>query len=106
MKSLTYLFGIFDVETHFIQRPYCLDLISRLDKKIDPTFLDPPFNQDKEYEKISYHIVIHIALIGRKTAHIWPGLKEIIPAEKLYLLHRPNTERDKFADMQEISKKK
>jgi hypothetical protein len=43
-------------------------------------------------------MVIHIALIGRETAHIWPGLKEIIPAEKLYLLHSPNTPRDKFAD--------
>jgi len=43
-------------------------------------------------------LVIHIALIGRETAHIWPGLKEVIPAEKLYLLHSPNTLRDKFAD--------
>ena len=43
-------------------------------------------------------MVIHIALIGRETAHIWPGLKEIIPAEKLYLLHSPNSLRDKFAD--------
>ena len=43
-------------------------------------------------------MVIHIALIGRETAHIWPGLKEVIPAEKLYLLHSPNTLRDKFAD--------
>ena len=43
-------------------------------------------------------MVIHIAIIGRETAHVFPGLKEIIPAEKLYLLHSPNTERDKFAD--------
>lgn len=43
-------------------------------------------------------MVIHIALVGRETGHIWAGLKEIIPAEKLYLLHSPNTERDKFAD--------
>ena len=28
----------------------CLDLISKIDKKIDLTFLDPPFNQGKEYE--------------------------------------------------------
>ena len=43
-------------------------------------------------------MVIHIAIVGRETGHIWAGLKEIIPAEKLYLLHSPNTERDKFAD--------
>ena len=28
----------------------CLDIISKLRKKIDLTFLDPPFNQGKEYE--------------------------------------------------------
>ncbi|MGY5148889.1 MAG: HFX_2341 family transcriptional regulator domain-containing protein [Candidatus Nitrosopumilus sp. bin_68KS] len=50
-------------------------------------------------------MVIHIALIGRETAHVWPGLKEIIPADKLYLLHSPNTERDKFADKAKKLKK-
>ena len=43
-------------------------------------------------------MVIHIVIVGRETGHIWAGLKEIIPAEKLYLLHSPNTSRDKFAD--------
>jgi len=43
-------------------------------------------------------MVIHIALVGKETGHIWAGLKEIIPADKLYLLHSPNTEREKFAD--------
>jgi hypothetical protein len=43
-------------------------------------------------------MVIHIALVGRETGHIWAGLKEIIPADKLYLLHSPNTEQIKFAD--------
>ncbi len=28
----------------------CLDILPNLDKKIDLTFLDPPFNQGKEYE--------------------------------------------------------
>ena len=28
----------------------CLEIIPKLDKKIDLTFLDPPFNQGKEYE--------------------------------------------------------
>ena len=43
-------------------------------------------------------MVIHIALVGKETGQVLPGLKEIIPAEKLYLLHSPNTERIKFAD--------
>ncbi len=50
------------------------------------------------YEIKSYNMVIHIALVGKETGHIWAGLKEIIPADKLYLLHSPNTEREKFAD--------
>lgn len=50
-------------------------------------------------------MVIHIALVGRETGHIWAGLKEIIPADKLYLLHSPNTERDKFADIAKKLKK-
>ena len=50
-------------------------------------------------------MVIHIALIGRETGHIWAGLKEIIPAEKLYLLHSPNTERYKLADIARKLKK-
>jgi len=50
-------------------------------------------------------MVIHIAIVGRETGHIWPGLKEIIPAEKLYLLHSPNTPRDKFADTAKKLKK-
>ena len=57
------------------------------------------------YEKKSYKMVIHIALIGKETDHIWPGLKEIIPADKLYLLHSPNTEREKFADIARKLKK-
>ena len=43
-------------------------------------------------------MVIHIALVGKESGHIWNGLKEIIPAEKLYLLHSPNSEAIKFAD--------
>ena len=50
-------------------------------------------------------MVIHIAIVGRETGHVWPGLKEIIPAEKLYLLHSPNTEREKFADKAKKLKK-
>jgi len=50
------------------------------------------------YEIKSYNMVIHIALVGKETGHIWAGLKEIIPAEKLYLLHSPNTDSIKFAD--------
>ena len=50
-------------------------------------------------------MVIHIALVGRETGHIWSGLKEIIPAEKLYLLHSPNTEAIKFADVAKKLKK-
>ena len=50
-------------------------------------------------------MVIHIALVGRETGHIWAGLKEIIPAEKLYLLHSPNTEKEKFADKAKKLKK-
>lgn len=41
-------------------------------------------------------MVIHIALVGRESGHIWNGLKEIIPAEKLYLLHSPNSSAWKF----------
>jgi hypothetical protein len=41
-------------------------------------------------------MVIHIALVGRETGHIWDGLKEIIPADKLYLLHSPNSATWKF----------
>jgi DNA-binding MarR family transcriptional regulator len=47
-------------------------------------------------------MVIHISLIGRNPEHIWDGLKEIIPAEKLYLLHTSNTSKDNFV---EIAKK-
>jgi hypothetical protein len=43
-------------------------------------------------------MVIHIALVGNESGHIWNGLKEIIPAEKLYLLHSPNGEVIKFAN--------
>jgi DNA-binding MarR family transcriptional regulator len=50
-------------------------------------------------------MVIHIALVGRETGHIWAGLKEIIPAEKLYLLHSPNTDQIKFADSAKKLKK-
>ena len=35
-------------------------------------------------------MVIHIVLIGKKTGHIWNGLKEISPAKKVYLLHSAN----------------
>ena len=47
-------------------------------------------------------MVIHISLIGRNPEHIWDGLKELIPAEKLYLLHSSNTPKDNFI---EIAKK-
>ncbi len=50
-------------------------------------------------------MVIHIALVGRETGHIWAGLKEITPAEKLYILHSGNTEKDKFADSAKKLKK-
>ena len=50
-------------------------------------------------------MVIHIALVGRETGHIWNGLKEIIPADKIYLLHSPNTDKDKFADSAKKLKK-
>lgn len=43
-------------------------------------------------------MVIHIALVGKNSGHLWNGLKEIIPAEKLYLLHSPNNDDFKFAD--------
>ena len=50
-------------------------------------------------------MVIHIALVGREPGHIWAGLKEIIPADKLYLLHSPNTDSIKFADTAKKLKK-
>ena len=50
-------------------------------------------------------MVIHIALVGKETGQVFPGLKEIIPAEKLYLLHSPNTERIKFANSAKKLKK-
>lgn len=34
---------------HKIIRGDCLKLLSRIEQKVDLTFLDPPFNQDKEY---------------------------------------------------------
>ena len=43
-------------------------------------------------------MVIHIALVGRNSGHLWNGLKEIIPAEKMYLLHSPNQDDFKHAD--------
>jgi len=43
-------------------------------------------------------MVIHIALVGKNSGHLWDGLKEIIPAEKLFLLHSPNSDDFKFAD--------
>ena len=51
-------------------------------------------------------MVIHISLIGRNPEHIWDGLKEIIPAEKLYLLHSPNTFKDNFVEIAKKQKKK
>lgn len=50
-------------------------------------------------------MVIHISLIGRNPGHIWAGLKELIPSEKLYLLHSANTEKEKFADIARKTKK-
>jgi hypothetical protein len=50
-------------------------------------------------------MVIHIALVGKESGHILQGLKEIIPAEKLYLLHSPNSETIKFADKAKKLKK-
>jgi len=43
-------------------------------------------------------MVIHIALVGRESGHIWNGLKEIIPVDKLYLLHSANDDFFKYAD--------
>lgn len=43
-------------------------------------------------------MVIHIALVGKNSGHLWNGLKEIIPAEKIYLLHSPNQDDFKYAD--------
>jgi hypothetical protein len=44
-------------------------------------------------------MVIHIALIGRNPEHIWDGLKELSPVEKLYLLHSPSTPKDNFVEI-------
>lgn len=43
-------------------------------------------------------MVIHIALVGKNSGHLWNGLKEIIPAEKMYLLHSANQDDFKHAD--------
>jgi hypothetical protein len=43
--------------------------------------------------------VIHVSLLGRNPEHILDGLKELIPAERLYLLHSPNASGEKFADI-------
>ena len=43
-------------------------------------------------------MVIHIALVGRESGHIWNGLKEIIPVDKLYLLHSANDDFYKYTD--------
>ena len=43
-------------------------------------------------------MVIHIALVGRESGHIWNGLKEIIPVDKLFLLHSANDDYYKYAD--------
>jgi len=50
-------------------------------------------------------MVIHISLIGRNPEHLRDGLKEIIPSEKLYLLHSPNTKLEKFTDIAKKTKK-
>ena len=44
-------------------------------------------------------MVIHISLIGKNPEHILDGLKELIPAEKLYLLHSPNTPKESFGNI-------
>ena len=49
-------------------------------------------------------MVIHISLIGRNPEHLWDGLKELIPVERLYLLHSPNTSKDNFADIAKKAK--
>lgn len=49
-------------------------------------------------------MVIHIALVGRNSGHLWNGLKEIIPADKMYLLHSPN--QDDFKHLDEAKKLK
>jgi len=49
-------------------------------------------------------MVIHIALVGKNSGHLWNGLKEIIPAEKMYLLHSPN--QDDFKHVDEAKKLK
>ena len=49
-------------------------------------------------------MVVHISLIGKNPEHIWDGLKELIPAERLYLLHSPNTGKIKFADIAKNTK--
>ena len=55
-------------------------------------------NLNNQYDKSSYIMVIHIALVGRESGHIWDGLKEIIPVDKLYLLHSANDDFYKYTD--------
>lgn len=43
-------------------------------------------------------MTIHIALVGRNSGHLWNGLKEIVPAEKIYLLHSANQDDFKHAN--------
>ena len=50
-------------------------------------------------------MVIHIALVGKDSGHLWNGLKEIIPAEKLFLLHSPNNDEYKFENAAKELKK-
>jgi len=49
-------------------------------------------------------MTIHIALVGRNSGHLWNGLKEIVPAEKMYLLHSSN--QDDFKHVVEAKKLK
>jgi CRISPR locus-related DNA-binding protein len=42
---------------------------------------------------------IHIAIIGRSPEPVLAGFHHYGSVEKLYLLHSPNAERDKFADI-------
>jgi hypothetical protein len=44
------------------------------------------------------------AIYAKNPDHIWDGLKELIPAERLYLLHSSNSAKVKFADIARITK--
>jgi len=51
-------------------------------------------------------MVIHIIPIGFDTEHVEEGLKEIIPVEKVYLLHSKNGKAGEFKGLTEAKKLK